>query len=149
MKDYLRDYSTAAFRFYAMNGRSAEKFKQKIYLEALVEHKNGDGSSGISKPTEAAIMAAERAVNEKLAEISDMESVDKVIAELEVKHREDIIKAIEFVYFKDSDKEFNIGDIQDRVHNAAIHIPAGERSIYRWLRQARQLFAIERGLRAY
>lgn len=148
MKDYLRDYSTAAFRFYAANGRSADKFKQKIYLEALVEYKKGEGSSGIAKPTEAAIMAAERAVNEKIAEINDMEAVDKVIAELEVKYRHDILKAIELVYFKDADKEFNIGDIQDRVHNAAISIPAGERSVYRWLRQARQLFAIERGLRA-
>lgn len=148
MKDYIRDYATAAFRFYAKSGMSAEKFKQKIYIEALEEHKkNEGGSSGISKPTEAAIIVAEKAVNERIAEISDMEAVDKVIAQLEVKHRYDIIKAIQQVYFKDSDIELNIGDIQNRVHAAAINIPASERSIYRWLRQARELFSYERGLR--
>lgn len=146
MKDYLRDYVTAAFRFYAKNDKSAEKYKKKIYIQALEEGMIRESvKSGISKPTESAVIAAERAVSLKIAEIRDMEAVEKVIAELDVKRRRDIIKAIEFVYF--SSPEEDAEDIKAKVHRAEIFIPASERSIYRWLRQARDLFAIERGLR--
>lgn len=147
MKDYIRDYATAAFRFYAKNEMSAEYYRQKLFYEALENANRSEGSTGISKPTETAIMKAETAVSEKIAEIYDMEAVEKVIAELKVKYRNDIVKAIDIVYFKDNDKELNKSDIQNRVIEASIAIPAGERSIYRWLKQARELFAIKRGLR--
>ncbi|MCB2297781.1 hypothetical protein [Clostridium tagluense] len=146
MKDYLRDYVTAAFRFYAKNDKSAEKYKKKIYIQALEEGMIREGGkSGVSKPTESAVIAAERAVSLKIAEIRDMEAVEKVIAELDVKRRRDIIKAIEYVYFSNPEKD--IEDIKAKVHHAEIFIPASERSIYRWLRQSRDLFAVERGLR--
>lgn len=147
MKDYLRDYATAAFRFYTKNGMSAEKFKQKIYDEALEQMKKKEGHSGVSKPTEAAITRAENAVDEKLAEIKDMEAVEKVLAELKGTRRGYIVQAIEFVYFKEPDKDIELGDIKNRVIEASLKIPAGERTIYRWLRQARELFAYQRGLR--
>ncbi len=146
MRDYLRDYATAAFKFYAQNGKSTEKYKKQIYIKALEEGLIREGSkSGVSKPTEAAVIAAERAVNLKIAEIRDMEAVEKVIAELDVKRKRDIIQAIEFVYFSSPEKD--IEDIKAKVHHAEIFIPASERSIYRWLRQSRNLFAVERGLR--
>lgn len=146
MKDYLRDYVTAAFRFYAKNDKSAEKYKKKVYIKALEEGMIREGiKSGISKPTESAVIAAERAVSLMVAEIKDMEAVEKVIAELDVKGRCDIVQAIEYVYF--SDPEEDIENIKAKVHIAEIYIPASERSIYYWLRQARELFAVERGLR--
>lgn len=148
-KDYLRDYATAAFRFYAKNGMSAEKYKEKIYNEALEEIKKGEVSvkNGISKPTEDALMAAEKAVNEKIAEIQDMEAVEKVIAELKGTRKPYAVKAIELVYFKENDKEFSIGDIQNRVASAGMEIGASERSVYYWLKEARELFSYHRGLR--
>ena len=87
MKDYLRDYCTEAFRFYACNGMNADKYKQKIYDEALEEYTKHEKGSGISCPTEAAIIRAENAVDEKLAEIKDMEAVEMTIAELEAAGR--------------------------------------------------------------
>ncbi len=149
MKDYLRDYATAAFRFYAQNGMSAEKFKQKIYIEALDEIKKRETKvkDGISNPTEQALIKAEMAVNERISEILDMESVDKVLAELEARYKYYIIKAIEIVYFKDTDKDLLAGDIKNRVIIASHEIPASERSIYTWLKQAREIFAYQRGLR--
>lgn len=150
MKDYLRDYATAAFRFYAKNGRSAEKYKEKIYNEALEEIKKREAKvkDGISKPTEAALMAAEAAVNEKIAEIMDMEAVEKVLADntYNFKHRY-IVRSIEMVYFKDCDKEITKGDIQHRITAVAQELYASERSVYYWLREARELFAYHRGLR--
>lgn len=149
VKDYLRDYATAAFRFYAQNGMSSEKYKQKIYIEALNEIKKKEVKvkDGISKPTEEALIKAEMAVNERVSEILDMEAVDKVLAELEARRKRYIVQAIEIVYFKDADKELLLGDIKDRVIQASNEIPAAERSIYSWLKQARELFSYQRGLR--
>jgi predicted RNA-binding protein with EMAP domain len=149
MKDYLRDYATAAFRFYAKNGRSADKYREQIYNQALEEINRRETlvKDGISKPTEAAIMAAEKAVNEKIAEIKDMEAVEKVIAEFKSSWKSHIVHAIELVYFKDAENDMSIGDIQDRVIAAAVEISASERSVYYWLREARELFALNRGLR--
>ncbi|WP_017416780.1 hypothetical protein [Clostridium tunisiense] len=149
MKDYLRDYATAAFRFYAKNGMSAEKFKQKIYFETLDEIKRKEtyAKSGVSKPTEEALIKAEKAVNERISEILDMEAVDKVLAELEARHKIEVLKAIKIVYFKDSDKELQLGDIKDRVIKASVEIGASDRNIYRWLKQSRELFSYQRGLR--
>jgi hypothetical protein len=145
--DYLRDYTTAAFKFYARNGKSTEKYKKKIYLDAIENGmiKSGLRSSGISSPTEAMIIAAEREVNNKLAEIQDMESVERTLAELFVLKRYDILQAVDIVYFKDCVEKNE--DIKAKVHQAEIFIPASERSIYRWLKIARNTFATERGLR--
>lgn len=147
MKDYLRDYATAAFRFYAKNFKSAEKFKNKIREEAIQAIEEREGKAGISKPTEAAIMRAEKAVEEKIAEIMDMEAVEKVIAELKCKRDYEIIQAIEEVYFINPEEELNLGDIQNRVKIASLKIPASESSVYRWLKKSRQSFSEKRGLR--
>lgn len=150
MKDYIRDYATAAFWFYAKNGKSAEKYKEQIYNQVIEEmnKKEVTVKDGVSKPIESIIMAAEKAVDEKIAEIKDMEAVEKVLAEFNSswKYRH-IVHVIEQVYFKEADKEISLGDIQNRVIAASIDIPASERSIYYWLRKARELFAYHRGLR--
>lgn len=149
-KDYLRDYATAAFRFYARNGESADKYKERIYNEALEEIIKRETSvkDGISKPTEAALMAAEAAVNEKIAEIKDMEAVERVLADnsFSWKHRF-IVRSIEIVYFQGCDRDITKGDIQNRVTAAAQETYSSERSVYYWLREARDLFAYHRGLR--
>lgn len=148
MKNHIRDYATAAFRFYAEKNMSADEYKKKIYDEALEDYKKRQKSAGISCPTEAAIIRAERAVNEKLAEIKDMEAVELTVAELRVKPQgRAIVQAIEIIYFKDADKELKKGDIHSRVHTAEIYIPASQNTVYRWLREARRLFAEKRGLR--
>lgn len=150
MKDYLRDYATAAFRFYAKNGKSAEKFKQRIYIEALdkIRKKEIRVRDGISKPTENALIKAEMAVNERISEILDMEAVDKTLAELEGRGRKrHIINALEIVYFKECQNELEVGDIKNRVIKASNEMFVSERNMYRWLKQARDLFSYHRGLR--
>jgi CRISPR/Cas system CMR-associated protein Cmr5 small subunit len=147
MKNHVRDYATEAFRFYARNGKSADRYKQKIYDEALEEQKKVEGSSGISDPTPAAIMRAESAVNAKIAEIEDMEAVELTIRELEVARNCKMKRTIEIVYFSDADKKLEKGDIHNRVCKAELDIPASEKTIYRWLSKARKIFAENRGLR--
>lgn len=148
MKSHIRDYCTAAFRFYAQNGKSCEDYRQKIYDEAVLNCANRQSQSGISRPTEAAIIRAEQEVENKFAEIKDMEAVEMTLAELSVSPRgKGIVEAIKMVYFADPEKELEKGDIYTRVQKAAIKIPAGERTVYNWLGTARKLFAEKRGLR--
>jgi len=144
-KDNIRDYATAAYRFYKKIGESTELFKAQIREEYLKSYEGG--GSGISKPTEAALMRAEKAIDSRVAEVKDVEAVEKVIAQLKAGGRSDIVKCIEIVYFQDADKELMKSDIQRRVDKAVLEIPCSERQVYKLLGQARQLFAMERGLR--
>ena len=145
MKDHTRDYATAAFAFYKQHNRSVKQFKNYIYKEALENYQKGDGTYGVSKPTEAAIVAAERELEYYTAQIADMEAVEKTINILEMTNGgSHIIKALEIVYLPGN---FEKGEIERRIHKAEIEIPAGTRTIYGWLKKARAYFAEERGLR--
>lgn len=149
MKDHLRDYATAAFRYYAQNGMSAEIYKKKIHDQAIQEimRREVKVKNGTSRPTEEALIAAENAVNSVISDIKDIEAVELVLNEFKVAKDFPILQAVEIVYFSDANKLLRKGDINNRVHRACMVIPASERVVYKWLRQARQLFAQKRGLR--
>ena len=143
MKDHLRDYATAAYRFYAKVG-GREEYLKKLIAE-LEKPKKG---SGICSPTEAAVINIEKILESRESEFSDIEAVGKALQLFEFCHNGNYIRqSIEYVYFKDCWKDLEKGDIQERVHYAEIHIPASERQIYYWLKKARDTFAEERGLR--
>lgn len=144
MRDHIRDYATSAFRFYAENGKSAEKYKINLANEIIYNQQKL--KSGINNPTETAVIKHESIIEDRMAEIKDMEAVERVMDILsKMSNGREIKKAIEYVYF-DTEK-IKKGSILERIHNAVIHIPASERSIFRWLKKARKLFAEERGLR--
>jgi len=152
LKDYLKDYATTAFRFYARNGKSAEDYKKKIHDDAISTIKRREvktkGSGG--SPTEAMMIEVENMISFKMAEIKDMEAVESTIKQLESMRFNQglaIIQAIEIVYFKDPYRELVKGQLTSRVLTAVDSIPASESFIYRGLRKARDIFAIERGLR--
>lgn len=140
-KDYLRDYCTEAFRFYARSGgRSA-------FIKSIENDIIKSKGSGICKPTEAALIRQEQIIAEHAAELADIDAVSRVINLLDMCEHRSIIKAIEIVYFADCWRDLDRGDISARVHRAEIMIPASERVIYKWLGIARDMFAKERGLR--
>lgn len=147
-KNHVRDYATAAFRFYACTGSSV-KYKKKIYDEAIARQRRLEGNQGsISCPTEAAIIHAEDALDAAAAELKDLEAVEKTIAFIE-RNRDgnNMMKALEMVYMAEPLKNIEWGEISERVHHAEINIPASEKTIYRWLSLAVMTFAKERGLR--
>lgn len=146
-KDNFRDYATEAFRFYAACGRLTadeiiQKVKNEICTESTGEYLVAIGS-GYSDATAYGAMKADDAIREMFAEISDIIAVEKTMKRLNISQR----KAVEIVYFTEPDKPIGKNEISERVHKAEIDIPAGERSIYRWLAYARRIFAEERGLR--
>lgn len=136
-KDSVRDYSTSAYRFYALHGTS-EEYIRKLSLD--LEKQTGNG---LSNPTEAALIHKERIMQEYVSEIADLEAAEKAMDRLKSDER----KAVQMVYMKDCHLPLEWGEISLRVHYAEIHIPASQANIYRWLAKARGIFAVERGLR--
>ena len=136
-RDYLRDYCTAAFRFYARWGG------RKYFIDSIIMDMQKQKGGGISSPTEFALVHKEAALRDKAAELADLDAVDKV---LQICGR-DIKRAVEIVYLDRPNEELEWGDIKNRVHVAELTLPASERQIYYWLKKARMLFAEERGLR--
>ena len=141
-KDHIRDYATAAFRFYARWG-GRQNYLDNLFAD-ITRHKG----SGIGSPTETEMIKREQLLKERYAEIADMTAVETVFHILDV-HRPEIRKAIEMVYMHNPFVDLEWGDIKKRVKYAAHTIPASERQIYRWLWRARRLFAEERGIRMW
>jgi hypothetical protein len=142
-KDHIRDYATYAFRFYAQKGGRDK------YIKYLIEDlERSAKSSGVSKPTEAALISQEKVIESRKSEFDDIDAVAKTLDMLAMCHDGAfILKAIDYVYFRDCWQELERGSVSDKVHYAEIQIPASERQIYRWLSKARRTFAEERGLR--
>lgn len=165
-KSHYRDYATAAFRFWAATPGGSEAYKKKIWEDAVLAQHKEEGRTGISNPSEAAVMRAEKELEKKVSEIKDLDAVEKTIHQIECmlsergpiyspeayhyKEHSDgsgIIKALKIVYMAEPEREPRRGEIIERVHKAEIDIPASEPTIYRWLRMACQLFGEARGLR--
>jgi len=140
-KDHLRDYCTEAFRFYAKSGG------RNTFLKTIENDIVKSKGNGVCKPTEAALIRQEQIIAEHAAELADIEAVSKVLVSLDMCNHRDMIRAIEIVYFADCWRDLEKGDISTRVHKAELIIPASEKTIYRWLKQARIMLAKERGLR--
>lgn len=152
-KDFIRDYSTAAFRFYASVGKSAEEYKEEIKKNALEEIRKrenivrtGDGGS----PTEHELMYQEEKLQEKISEIRDIEAVEKTLAEYRAngnKKSLDTLQLIKDVYFKRPKEKLEKNDISFRVEGTAMLLGIGSSTAYKYLKNARVLFAFNRGLR--
>lgn len=146
-KDHVRDYATEAFRYYAFLGKPhKEDLEQKYYNEAKEEFKKEHSEvkgTGIFKPTEAQIIYAESKVRERQGELWDILAVEKTLAQLKPWERQ----AVEIVYFEHAHRAIKKGEISERVVKASLYIPTDERTVYRYLKKARNIFAYERGLR--
>lgn len=143
-KDNIRDYATAAFRFYDREGRPTRDEIKENLDKAVFEIMHREISSGgISKPTEAAVLRKEEMEERTLTENLDIIAVELTMRRLSREEK----TAVELVYFKDSDKMLEKGDITMRVHAASLYIPASERSVWYMLNKAARIFAEERMLR--
>ena len=135
IKTHYRDYAPEAFRLLALEG-SAEKYRSRIWNQAIEDISNSESRSGsVSAPTEAAIMRAQKALDDAKATVLDLEAAEFAV------------KAVKAVYMIMPDQPIKRGEIQQRVEATSIELPADPRTIYSWLSLARSLFAEHRGLR--
>ena len=122
-----RKYAISTFRFYAKCGKPNHQ-------ELLDYLKENDG---------------EKVLQLKGASLQDLAAVERALAKIAKKaNGAEILKALEYVYFANPDRHLEKGDVALQVAFASIHIPASERQVYYWLREAVDIFCFERGLRA-
>ena len=139
-KDFTRDYVTEAFRVYAAMGKPTyEEAQRKVYEIELSKCSDIDPS--------IAVVQAEKAIKNNMPLLLDILAVDKTIELLEHGEKGYIVAAIKAVYFTEPVAPLRRGDISKRVHYYALTCPTDERTVYRWLREARLLCAAVRGLR--
>ena len=150
LKTHYRDYATEAYRLHARLG-SAAAYKRRVLAEALARRAEAGGrvgSAGPGSPTEAAVVRAEAALAETEGTIRDLEAVERAIERIgRMRGGTCILRAVREVYEAEADRPIERGEIARRVDKLSLEMPAGPRSIYRWLGTARQVFAEERGLR--
>ena len=139
-KDITRDYTIDAFRLYAALG-------QPTYNQAVKDIRNRAIQSCKSTDPQDIITYANEQVNKNSAMLADISAVYDTLKLLRRDNKEYIIRAIEGVYFVTPRNVLRKNDITSRVRNVALEIPASETSVYKWLREARQLFSAVRGLR--
>lgn len=147
-KDGIRDYATEAFRYYASCGclssdQIKEKLRNTIYEASKREVVHSGVSSLHSDKTATAVMRAEDEMEYYRAELLDILAVERTLKRLTPPMK----RAVEIVYFLEPKRPMEKGEFSGRVHKAEIEIHASERNIYYWLKEARQIFALERGLR--
>lgn len=151
-KDNIRDYATAAFRFYAQHG-SYEEYKagkmkaifEEMAKQEKVKVKNG---GSVFSPTESQLIRAEEKFEQCQAEAEDIKAVERALYIISRDQAGwDIRDCVEAVYFKDADKPLEKGDIQARVDGLVDKLYISDRQIYRYLAKARRAFAFERNLR--
>lgn len=147
LKTHYRDYATEAYRLHARLG-SAAAYKRRVLAEALAWRAESGGSAGPGSPTEAAVVRAEAALAETEGTIRDLEAVERAMERIgRMRGGTCILRAVREVYEIEADRPIERGEIARRVDKLSLEMPAGPRSIYRWLGTARQVFAEERGLR--
>lgn len=133
-KDFTRDYVTEAFRLYAAMGNpSYEEAQRKIYEIELSKRSDIDPS--------IAVVQAEKAVKHNMPLLLDILAVDKTIDLLERGEKEYIAAAVKAIYFTEPDAPLRRGEISKRVRYHALSCPTDERTVYRWLKEARLLCA--------
>lgn len=138
-KDFTRDYTTEIFRKYAAaNMRTYEQERQRIYNAALEKYSAQGG--------EVAVMQAETAVANSYAYLMDIAAAQATFEILEAGGQADIVKAVKAVYCVCPNVPIKRGEITDRVCRFAVGFPADVSNVYRWLKKARLLCALIRGL---
>lgn len=133
------DYATHAFIHYAALGRPTRE-QQEARIRGEIYSK-----LALEKP-DYIVAKAEQAVKNAAPLLKDIDAVNRVFKILEEQDKPGIADAIKAVYFIDPRGKPKRGAIVARARRFAYEYPANERTVYKWLKSARLLFAIERGL---
>lgn len=138
-KDFIRDYATGAFVRYAALGcptraEYEEKLRRDVYNRLSL------------KEPRIILMKADAEIAARKPLLEDIEAVERMFAMLEANGKEYISNAVRAVYFASAAERPSRKEIVSRVLCYARSVPIDERSVYRWLKYARELFAMLRGL---
>ena len=139
-KDLIRDYVTEAFRLYAALQRPTYEAACDMVRSRTKER------YAYTDPETAAIQA-EKTVNDAAPFLLDILAVERTLDMLEIGGKHHIVKAVEAVYFVKPSSKLTRGELTERVRWYSLTVPTDERTVYRWLKEARLLCASVRNLR--
>jgi hypothetical protein len=158
-KKPYRDYAISAFQLYAREG-SLRQYEDKIRRQAKrqVEEDDKGFKQSHGSPVEAQAMRTVKAeeLAEKMLEVlkatlCDLYAVEETIRMLEHSGEGGAkMTALKTVYMQNwtyKGKNSIKNETEHRVNWCVINIPASRRTIFRWLNDAIDWFATERGLR--
>ena len=150
--DNTREYATVAIiRYMKLGCPTRKEYEDKLRRE-VYERLSGKNPEYITK-------VAETEVRKNRALLEDIDAVNKMFDMLlgnihlndvdidtAVKNGTDIANAVNYVYFGLYRVHPSHRRIAGRVRAYATSLPTTERTVYRWLKYARKLFAVIRGL---
>lgn len=138
-KEYWLDYATHAFVRYAKLGcPTRQEYENNLRLTAIKKF--------AMLPNDKADIKIERVIKDREGRMLDIDAVNAVLETLERQGKREIIGAICAVYFQNPIGKPRKGAITSRARRYALECPADERTVYKWLKSARRLFAIYRNL---
>lgn len=140
--DNVRDYATRAFmEFYKAGCPTRDQFEDDIKAKVKKEMFGQD--------PKLVVIACNREILRNYARAKDIDAVNKTFRMLEDEGLCHIVAAVRAVYFVPEEKDLASKRIKARVLAHSIDVPADERTVYRWLKKARDLFALNRELCIY
>jgi hypothetical protein len=140
-KDFVRDYATEMFREYAALGKPSAELLTRMLSEADITSRSYETNALRT------LLDSYKNAERMSAVMLDIAAVEKTIGQFQKADKKHIIKAVEAVYFASAKNALKKGDISARVRRFAMDLPASEKQVYKWLREARLLCAANRGLR--
>ncbi|MGN1473688.1 MAG: hypothetical protein ACI4WZ_06410, partial [Eubacteriales bacterium] len=96
------------------------------------------GKYGCPTPKESVLLRLRGGITE--AELCDFEACAEVFGALKKRDRGYIIDAVRAVYLCEPEKTLGRMEISHRVTSFALTLPADERTVYRYLKIAREMF---------
>lgn len=151
-KEWYMDYATHAFAEYSRLGcPTRTQYEQTIRESVFVRF--------AEKNPEIIVKLADKEVARHEGILCDIDAVNKTFDMLlnkipsdtsdtgrAVRNGADIANAISYVYFGLHREKPSNKRIYSRVRLYAQTLPTAERTVYRWLKYGRRLFALNRGL---
>ena len=139
-KDHIRDYATAAFRYWASQGCPT-------YDEAVIKIKSKAErqSAGIEKETALAFIAA--LIQKYSGELEDIRACEETFTYMRNHGKECVCSAVRDVYMAFPRKKLAKGELTGRVVRFSMENYYSERQVYYFLTEACEKFAEMRHLR--
>ena len=138
-KDWNRDYATGAFIRYARLGCPTKE----QYINAI---RHDVYKRLETKEPKIILMRAEKEIENEKGAIEDISAINKMFDMLAEGEKEYIIDAVKAVYLVPPHIRPKKKEIVMRVTAFAAERYVSEATVYRWLKYARELFSITRGL---
>lgn len=137
-KDNVRDYVTAAFRYWALLGcPSYDEAKGAIKKSALSK----------ARGSKAAKAYADAEINKKIGELEDVRACEEAFKALEASGRGHVCQAVKEIYMVNPNRPIHKNELSGRVVRFSMDHYYSERQVYYFLHEACLEFAYKRGLR--